>query len=203
MLTARDRVQHRRRSGPHARKRTSLSRHCGACRRTTRAVPLAMPSCEPCAAMCIGRMYWGGIRSMVYALPAEEGLAKLAGGSSLVLFRELLARAKNGVLVIGPGAGGASSEPSTTRLWVLGARGWRGEQGRRGGRGGRGGESEVMRMAMVASVALMLVARGGRVGAEVAPAGRQPALSLEVGQGRSARLGQSHEARDGAARRRG
>jgi tRNA(Arg) A34 adenosine deaminase TadA len=25
-------------------------------------------SCEPCA-MCVGKMYWAGIRSLVYALP--------------------------------------------------------------------------------------------------------------------------------------
>src|SRR5437899_2252373 len=34
-------------------------------------------SCEPCA-MCVGKMYWAGIRSLVYALSAEE-LAVLAG----------------------------------------------------------------------------------------------------------------------------
>ena len=28
-------------------------------------------SCEPCA-MCVGKMYWAGIRSVAYALPAEE-----------------------------------------------------------------------------------------------------------------------------------
>src|SRR5438045_4307603 len=28
-------------------------------------------SCEPCA-MCVGTMYWAGIRSLVYALPASE-----------------------------------------------------------------------------------------------------------------------------------
>ena len=35
-------------------------------------------SCEPCA-MCVGKMYWAGIRSIAYALPAEE-LALFAGG---------------------------------------------------------------------------------------------------------------------------
>jgi tRNA(Arg) A34 adenosine deaminase TadA len=39
-------------------------------------------SCEPCA-MCVGKMYWAGIRSIAYALAAEE-LAKLAGGSFLI-----------------------------------------------------------------------------------------------------------------------
>jgi tRNA(Arg) A34 adenosine deaminase TadA len=40
-------------------------------------------SCEPCA-MCVGAMYWAGIRSVVYGLPAEA-LAKLAGPDSLSL----------------------------------------------------------------------------------------------------------------------
>ena len=57
-------------------------------------------SCEPCA-MCVGKMYWAGIRTMVYALPASE-LAKLAGGSFLVPCRDLFARAKDRVAVIGP-----------------------------------------------------------------------------------------------------
>ena len=57
-------------------------------------------SCEPCA-MCVGKMYWAGIRTMVYALPAFE-LATLAGGSFLVPCRDLLTRAKDRVAVIGP-----------------------------------------------------------------------------------------------------
>ena len=57
-------------------------------------------SCEPCA-MCVGKMYWAGVRSIVYALPAEE-LAKLAGGSFLVPCRELFSRAKDRVTVVGP-----------------------------------------------------------------------------------------------------
>jgi tRNA(Arg) A34 adenosine deaminase TadA len=57
-------------------------------------------SCEPCA-MCVGKMYWAGIRSLVYALPAME-LAKLAGGSFLVPCRDLLTRAKDRVTVVGP-----------------------------------------------------------------------------------------------------
>ena len=57
-------------------------------------------SCEPCA-MCVGKMYWAGIRTMVYALPASE-LAKLAGGSFLVPCRDLFTRAKDRVDVIGP-----------------------------------------------------------------------------------------------------
>jgi tRNA(Arg) A34 adenosine deaminase TadA len=57
-------------------------------------------SCEPCA-MCVGKMYWAGIRSIAYALPAQE-LAKLAGGSFLIPCRELFARAAEPVTVIGP-----------------------------------------------------------------------------------------------------
>jgi tRNA(Arg) A34 adenosine deaminase TadA len=57
-------------------------------------------SCEPCA-MCVGKMYWAGIRTMVYALPASE-LAVLAGGSFLVPCRDLFTRAKDRVTVIGP-----------------------------------------------------------------------------------------------------
>ena len=57
-------------------------------------------SCEPCA-MCVGKMYWAGIRTLVYALPASE-LAKLAGGSFLVPCRDLFTRAKDRVAVIGP-----------------------------------------------------------------------------------------------------
>jgi tRNA(Arg) A34 adenosine deaminase TadA len=51
--------------------------------------------------MCVGKMYWAGIRSIVYALSAEE-LAQLAGGSFLVPCRELFARAAEPVTVIGP-----------------------------------------------------------------------------------------------------
>ena len=57
-------------------------------------------SCEPCA-MCVGKMYWAGIRTLVYALPASE-LAKLAGGSFLVPCRDLLTRARDRVAVVGP-----------------------------------------------------------------------------------------------------
>lgn len=57
-------------------------------------------SCEPCA-MCVGKIYWAGTRSIVYALAAED-LAQLAGGSFLVPCRELLAKAAEPVTVIGP-----------------------------------------------------------------------------------------------------
>jgi tRNA(Arg) A34 adenosine deaminase TadA len=51
--------------------------------------------------MCVGKIYWAGIRSIVYALAAED-LAQLAGGSFLVPCRELLAKAAEPVTVIGP-----------------------------------------------------------------------------------------------------
>jgi tRNA(Arg) A34 adenosine deaminase TadA len=57
-------------------------------------------SCEPCA-MCVGKIYWAGVRALVYALAAED-LARLAGGSFLIPCRELLARAAEPVTVIGP-----------------------------------------------------------------------------------------------------
>jgi tRNA(Arg) A34 adenosine deaminase TadA len=57
-------------------------------------------SCEPCA-MCVGKMYWAGIRSVVYALSAED-LAAVAGPDFLVPCRELFARATEPVTVSGP-----------------------------------------------------------------------------------------------------
>ena len=57
-------------------------------------------SCEPCA-MCAGKMYWAGIRFVVYALPSEE-LAAFAGRDFLIPCRELFARAANTVHVTGP-----------------------------------------------------------------------------------------------------
>ena len=57
-------------------------------------------SCEPCA-MCTGKMYWAGVRSVVYALPAPE-LAAMAGGDFLVECRTLFARTSEPVQVIGP-----------------------------------------------------------------------------------------------------
>jgi tRNA(Arg) A34 adenosine deaminase TadA len=57
-------------------------------------------SCEPCA-MCAGKMYWAGIRSLVYALPAAD-LAGLAGRRFLVPCRELFAKASETVHVGGP-----------------------------------------------------------------------------------------------------
>lgn len=57
-------------------------------------------SCEPCA-MCAGKMYWAGIRSLVYALPAEE-LATLAGRDFLIPCAELFGRAVDSVDITGP-----------------------------------------------------------------------------------------------------
>jgi len=57
-------------------------------------------SCEPCA-MCVGKMYWAGIRSVVYALSVEE-LTELAGRRFLIPCRELFARAADPVRVVGP-----------------------------------------------------------------------------------------------------
>jgi len=57
-------------------------------------------SCEPCA-MCVGKMYWAGVRFVVYALSAEE-LAVLAGPDFLVPCRDLFARATETVTVLGP-----------------------------------------------------------------------------------------------------
>ena len=57
-------------------------------------------SCEPCA-MCVGKMYWAGIRAVTYALPAEE-LALLAGRDFLIPCAELFGRAVDHVAITGP-----------------------------------------------------------------------------------------------------
>ena len=57
-------------------------------------------SCEPCA-MCVGKMYWAGIRSIAYALPAAE-LAALAGRDFLIPCAELFGRAAEPVTIVGP-----------------------------------------------------------------------------------------------------
>jgi tRNA(Arg) A34 adenosine deaminase TadA len=57
-------------------------------------------SCEPCA-MCTGKIYWAGIRAVVFALSSEE-LATMAGGSFLIPCRELFGRALEPVHVTGP-----------------------------------------------------------------------------------------------------
>jgi tRNA(Arg) A34 adenosine deaminase TadA len=57
-------------------------------------------SCEPCA-MCVGKMYWAGIRSLVYALPSRE-LAAMARRDFVVPCAELLALARDPVTITGP-----------------------------------------------------------------------------------------------------
>jgi tRNA(Arg) A34 adenosine deaminase TadA len=57
-------------------------------------------SCEPCA-MCVGKMYWAGIRTVVYGL-SNELLSSLAGPDFLIPCRELFRRAVEPVTVIGP-----------------------------------------------------------------------------------------------------
>jgi tRNA(Arg) A34 adenosine deaminase TadA len=57
-------------------------------------------SCEPCA-MCVGKMYWAGIRTVVYGL-ASSDLAEMAGGDFLVPCRDLFAKASDAVHVRGP-----------------------------------------------------------------------------------------------------
>jgi tRNA(Arg) A34 adenosine deaminase TadA len=57
-------------------------------------------SCEPCA-MCAGKMYWAGIRALVYGLSCQD-LATLAGPDFLVPCRDLFQRAIEPVAVIGP-----------------------------------------------------------------------------------------------------
>jgi tRNA(Arg) A34 adenosine deaminase TadA len=57
-------------------------------------------SCEPCA-MCTGKMYWAGIRSVVYALPSEQ-LAALAARDFVIPCRELFSRSRENVQVVGP-----------------------------------------------------------------------------------------------------
>ena len=57
-------------------------------------------SCEPCA-MCTGKIYWAGIRSLAYALSSEE-LATIAGGNFLIPCAELFARAADTVHITGP-----------------------------------------------------------------------------------------------------
>lgn len=57
-------------------------------------------SCEPCA-MCVGKMYWAGIRTVVYGLSSQQ-LAELAGSNFLIPCRELFQRAAEPVVVVGP-----------------------------------------------------------------------------------------------------
>lgn len=57
-------------------------------------------SCEPCV-MCCGAIYWSGIRKVVYGLSSEE-LGKITGGDLNISCREIFARAKEQVEIVGP-----------------------------------------------------------------------------------------------------
>ena len=57
-------------------------------------------SCEPCA-MCVGKMYWAGLRALVYGLSSQE-LAVLAGRDFLIPSRELFRHAAEPITIIGP-----------------------------------------------------------------------------------------------------
>jgi tRNA(Arg) A34 adenosine deaminase TadA len=57
-------------------------------------------SCEPCA-MCVGKMYWAGIRALVYGLPAVD-LAALTSRDFLVPCADLFAHAREPVAITGP-----------------------------------------------------------------------------------------------------
>jgi tRNA(Arg) A34 adenosine deaminase TadA len=57
-------------------------------------------SCEPCA-MCVGKIYWAGIRSLVYGLPSRE-LAAMARRDFVIPCAELFARTAETVTITGP-----------------------------------------------------------------------------------------------------
>lgn len=57
-------------------------------------------SCEPCA-MCVGTIYWAGIRSLVYGLSSRE-LAAMARRDFVIPCAELFAHAAEQVTVTGP-----------------------------------------------------------------------------------------------------
>lgn len=57
-------------------------------------------SCEPCV-MCVGTIYWAGIRSVVYALPSRE-LAAMTSRDFVVPCAELFARCRETVAITGP-----------------------------------------------------------------------------------------------------
>ena len=57
-------------------------------------------STEPCA-MCAGAIYWAGINSVVYGCPAGE-LGRIAGGDFVIPCRDIFARGKRPITVIGP-----------------------------------------------------------------------------------------------------
>jgi tRNA(Arg) A34 adenosine deaminase TadA len=51
--------------------------------------------------MCVGKMYWAGIRTVVYGLGSDE-LATLAGPDYLIPCRELFQRTAEPVVIVGP-----------------------------------------------------------------------------------------------------
>jgi tRNA(Arg) A34 adenosine deaminase TadA len=57
-------------------------------------------STEPCA-MCAGAIYWAGINTVIYGCSAEE-LGRIAGGDFVIPCREIFARGKRPLTVIGP-----------------------------------------------------------------------------------------------------
>lgn len=57
-------------------------------------------STEPCA-MCMGAIYWSGIKTMVYACP-EWRLTEIAGSGLNIASRAVMANASEPVTVIGP-----------------------------------------------------------------------------------------------------
>jgi len=57
-------------------------------------------STEPCV-MCAGAIYWAGIPRVVYGC-STEALANLTGGTFAVPCREVFAKDKRGIEVIGP-----------------------------------------------------------------------------------------------------
>jgi len=57
-------------------------------------------SCEPCA-MCVGTIYWAGIRALVYGLSSRE-LAAMARRDFVIPCAELFARAAEQVTITGP-----------------------------------------------------------------------------------------------------
>ena len=57
-------------------------------------------STEPCA-MCMGAIYWSGIKTVVYAC-SEQRLTEISGGGLNIDSREVVANASEPVTVIGP-----------------------------------------------------------------------------------------------------
>ncbi|MEZ4666831.1 MAG: nucleoside deaminase [Anaerolineae bacterium] len=71
-------------------------------------------STEPCA-MCMGAIYWSGIKTMVYAC-SEGRLKEITGGGLNMASRTLMATASNPVTVIGPILQD-EADPAHLRFW--------------------------------------------------------------------------------------